>query len=152
VETSVIELICHELAKDALAFEYAPFQKIHQIFVDGLKDSNLFEPAYFLKNEDQNLVKLVSEMMDDPHELSPNWMAQLKINTISEKDKIPQLVMDEIFNFKKFKIEEKIKEIQSKIAELDPNDDEGFSELLSEQVYLDRVKAALARELNRIIH
>jgi DNA primase len=152
VETSVVELICHELSKDGLSFEFPAFHKIHEIFVDGLKENTLFEPSYFLKNEDQNLVKIVSEIIDDQYELSPNWLAQHKIFTPSERDKIPQLVMDEIYHFKKSKIERRIKIIQSQLEVLDPDDDEKFNDLLSEQVFLDRIKGTLARELNRIIH
>ncbi|MBU2018595.1 MAG: DNA primase [Bacteroidetes bacterium] len=152
VETSVIELICHELAKDGLSFDYPLFHKIHEIFVEGLKEKTLFEPSFFLKNEDQELVKLISEIIDDKYELSPNWLAQHKIFTPGERDKIPQLIMDEIYHFKKSKIESRIKEIQIQLENLDPQDDEQFNVLLGEQVFLDRIKGTLARELNRIIH
>lgn len=150
-ETSVIELICHELDKDGLTFNYPLFQKIHQEFVNGLADNTLFQESYFLRGEDQELVKFVSEMVSDEHELSPNWFALHKIYTPTEKDKIPQLVLDEVYNFKKTKIEDRIDKIRDELENLDPNDDSKFGDLLSEQIFLDKIKSTLSEKLNRII-
>lgn len=151
IETSVTELICHELDKDGLTFGYPMFQKIHQIFIDGLEENTLFEPSFFLRNEDQDLVKFVSNVIGDEHELSPNWLTLHKLYTPSERDKIPQLVIDEIYHFKRSKIEARIQEIRKLLETIDPSDEAQFNDLLGEQVFLDRVKSTLAKKLNRIL-
>lgn len=151
IETSVTELICHELDKDELSFSYPLFQKIHRIFLEGIEENTLFEPSYFLRNEDQELVRFVSEVIGDDHELSPNWLTLHKLYTPSEKDKIPQLVIDEIYHFKRSKIEERIQEIRKLLETVDPSDEDLFNDLLGEQVFLDRVKSTLAKQLNRIL-
>jgi DNA primase len=151
IETSVAELICHELDKDELIFNHPLYQKLHQQILDGLENKTLFQPSYFLRQEDRTIVEFVSNIEADPHEISPNWMAQHKILTLGEKEKLVLLVMESIYSFKQVKIIERINEIRVKLAALTGDQMSEMADLLSEQIFLEKVKATIAQKLNRII-
>ncbi len=151
LETSVAELICHELEKDELTFDFPLFNRIHSIVAKGLEEKTFFQPSYFLRNEDQEMVKFVSDIESDNYELSPKWFEKLKIFTQGEKEKLPRLVMDTVYVFKNHKIENRIKTIQTQIAGLDDDDDEQLTNLMSEQMRLESVKKIISHKLGRII-
>ena len=151
IETSVAELICHELEKDELTLDYPLFNKIHSMVAKGLEESTFFQPSYFLRNEDQELVRLVSDIESEEYELSPSWFEKLKIITQGEKDKLPRLVMDTVYVFKNHKISELILDIQDKIENLDQDDDETLMDLMSQQMRLESVKKVISQKLGRII-
>lgn len=151
VETSVAELICHELEKDELTFNNPLFSRIHSLVAQGLSENQFFEPSYFLRNEDQELVRFVSEIESDEYELSPKWFEKLKIVTQGERDKLPRLIMDTIYVFKNHKIELLIQEIQSKIENTPTENDQDLMDLISEQMHLESVKKVISHKLGRII-
>jgi DNA primase len=151
VETSIAELICHELEKDELTFDFPLFNKIHQIFTTGLSENTFYQPSYFLNNEDQEMVRFVSELESNEHELSPKWFEKHKIITLGEKDRLPFLTMSSIYAFKNYKIEKRIKEIQKELGSIDDDNFDKMTDLISEQIQLEHVKKALSVKLGRII-
>lgn len=152
IETSVIELICHELDKDELTFNHPLYNRLHKLMVDGLSDNTLFKPSFFLKHEDQEIVKFVSEIESEEHELSPQWLSKYNIETKTELDKLSSAIMSSIYSFKVGKLDQRILEIESELSELDQNmDDEKLMDLLSEKMVLDKVKKMFSEKLGRII-
>lgn len=158
VETSVIELICHELDKDELFFEHPLYNRLHKIMVDGLTENTLYKSSFFLRHEDQEIVMFVSEIESEEHELSPQWLTKHNIETNTELDKLNQAIMGAIYSFKAGKIKKRIQEISKELQEIDKNinnqefDEEKFTDLLSEQIALSRVDIILSEKLGRIIH
>ncbi len=151
VETSIAELICHELEKDELTFDFPLFNRVHQIFTSGLSENIFYQPSYFLNNEDQELVRFVSEIESNEYELSPKWFEKHKIVTQGEKERLPFLTMSSIYSFKNYKIERRIKRIQGELETLDTEDYAKMTDLISEQIELEQVKKALSLKLGRII-
>lgn len=152
IETSVTELICHALEIDELVFDDPLFNKMHQIILDSLNENALLMSSVFKRHEDNNIVRFVSEIEMDQHELSPNWMTKHKIFTNSERDKLHQAVMSSIHSFKFSKVQKRIKEIQNILLERENElSDEQLMDLMSEQVALDRVKRSIADKLGRIV-
>ena len=158
IETSVVELICHELHKDELFFENPLYNRLHQIMVDGLTDNILYKSSFFLRHEDQEIVMFVSEIESEEHELSPQWLSKHQIETNTELDKLNQAIMGAIYSFKAGKIKKRILEISKELMEIDKNinnpdfDEEKFTDLLSEQIALTKVDIRLSEKLGRIIH
>ena len=158
IETSVVELICHELHKDELFFENPLYNRLHKIMVDGLTDNILYKSSFFLRNEDQEIVMFVSEIESEEHELSPQWLSKHQIETNTELDKLNQAIMGAIYSFKAGKIKKRILEISKELVEIDKNinnpyfDEEKFTDLLSEQIALTKVDIMLSEKLGRIIH
>lgn len=151
VETSIAELICHELEKDELIFDFPLFNKIHGIFTKGISENIFYQPSYFLNNENQEMVRFVSEIESNEHELSPKWFEKHNIIIQGEKERLPFLVMSSIYSFKNFKIEKRIKEIQSELGTIDNENHDKITDLIREQIQLEQVKKILSLKLGRII-
>ncbi len=157
LEVSVIELVCHELEKDELTFSNPLYNKIHQILVTGLAESILYKSSYFLRHEDQEIVKFVSEIESEEHEISPHWLGKYKIETNTELDKLPQAILGSIYSFKLAKVRQRIQEIMRELEKYDNNpanqetDEQNLIDLLSEQMALSKVDRMLSEKLGIII-
>ncbi len=152
IETSVTELICHELAVDELVFDRPLFNRMHQMILDSMQENVLLKPSYFQRLEDQEIVQFVTEVEMNQHELSPNWVARHNIYTQSESDKLQQAVMGSIYAFKASKVEKRILEIQHELQTVgDELPDETLMDLMAEQVALEQVKKLISAKLGRIV-
>ncbi len=157
LEVSVIELVCHELEKDELTFSNPLYNKIHRILVEGLAENVLYKSSYFLRHEDQEIVKFVSEIESEEHEISPQWLAKYKIETNTELDKLPQAILGSIYSFKLAKVRQRIQEIMRELEKYDNNpsnqeiDEQNLIDLLSEQMALSKVDRMLSEKLGIII-
>ena len=152
VETSVVELICHELDKDELTFDTPLYNTIHKLILEGLSENTLYKSSYFLRHENQEIVKFVSEIEAEVYDLSPKWLSKHKIDTNTELDRLPLAIISSIYAFKVGKIKKRITEIEQELAEIDQeNEIEKLSDLLSEKISLDNVNKLLLEKLGRII-
>lgn len=152
VEVSVAELIHHELAKDELTFRFPIFQDIYQQIVDGLSDKVLFKASFWLRHENPEVVRLVTEMETEQYELSPQWLLKYNVDTNREIDKLKNTVMNAIYAFKQLRVMQRIEQIQKELGELaETISQEQFQDLLSEQIVLERVKMSIAGKLNQTI-
>jgi len=151
VETSVIELIHHELDKDELTFSHPVYSKVYQLFVDGLAEKQLLSASYLKRLEDQEIVMFVSDIEANDYELSSKWLSNYNIVTRSEGDRLNEAIMNSIFGFKSCQIENKIREIRVKLENAGNMSDEELMDLLAEQMAYERVKIIFAEKLGRII-
>lgn len=152
VETSVAEFICMEMDVDELTFEYAVFNRLHNIISEGLSENSLTELSYLKKLNDPELVSFVTEIELDRHELSPNWISRHNIFTSSEKDKIQQAVISSMYTFKVSKVEKQIKSIHSELVERENElEEEDLIILISKQAALEQVRKAIFEKLGRIV-
>ena len=155
IETSVTELVCAEIHKDQMYFENAVFQRLFNEVNESLNQEKRFlKSSHFLKSTDIEIVKLVSDIENEPYELSHNWLKEKNIETNYEIDKLSNAVLTSIYHFKMSRIIKRIYEIQAELANLNAaNDDEfaSMSLLLMEQVKLEQVKSVLSKALGRTI-
>jgi DNA primase len=152
VETSIAELICHELHVDELVFEIPLYQRIYKIIAESLENNTFLKISYFQRLEDQEIVRFATEIEMNDHELSANWITKYNIHTSSEKDKLKHAVMSSIFGFKVSKVEKRINELREILSQKaqELSDDE-LMEILSEQVALEKVKKVISEKMGRII-
>jgi DNA primase len=150
VETSIIELVHSELDRDELTFKHPLCAKIYAVFINGLNENQLFQSSYFKRLEDQEIVRFVSDIESNDHELSAGWFSNYSIITRSESDRLEEAIMNSIYGFKASKIEQRINEIRVKLQEPDLPEEEMMG-LLSEQMAFERVKLVFADKLGRII-
>ncbi|MFT5777241.1 MAG: DNA primase [Crocinitomicaceae bacterium] len=149
-ETSITELVCHELDVDELIFENPLFAKMHQLITDSLAEKVLLKGSYFKRLEDQEIVKFVSEIEMDEREISHNWITKHNIYTNSEKDNLRKAVMGSIYSFKVSKVEMRIHEIRQKVtAGAENMEVEMLMDLLAEQVALENVRIIITEKLGR---
>ncbi len=150
VETTIIELVHTELDRDELTFAHPLYAKIYSVFINGLNENQLFQSSYFKRLEDQEIVRFVSDIESNDHELSAGWFSHYSIITRSESDRLEEAIMNSIYGFKAAKIEQRINEIRTKLQEPDLSDEEMMG-LLAEQMAFERVKLVFAEKLGRII-
>ena len=146
-QTSVIELIVHELQKDELFFETPLFEEIYRIFEKGaLEEQTLYESSFFLRHENQQIVQFVADIEAHEQELSHNWVTRYKIQTKSESDDLHQTVVEVIYRFKLAFVERKINQIRSEITQ-DTLKDDDLLLALGELVSLEKVKMLLSEQI-----
>ena len=125
---------------------------MHRIIADSLSENTFLKTSYFQRLEDQEIVRFVSEIEMNDHEISANWITKHNIHTSSEKDKLQHAVMSSIFAFKVSKVEKRIHAIRTKLTKnVDTLSDEDLMDLLSEQVSLEKVKKIISEKLGRIV-
>jgi DNA primase len=151
VETSVIELIHHELDKDELNFSHALHAKIYALFIEAMHEKQLLESSYLKRLEDQEVVRFVSNIESSDHELSSKWYSNYRIQTRSESDRMNETVMNAVYSFKASKIESEISAIRMQLEHAADLSEEELTELLSQQIVYERIKIILAEKLGRII-
>ena len=151
VETSVIELIFHELDKDELTFSHPLYSKVYSLFTEGLAEKQLLSTQYLKRLEDQEIVKFVSDIESNDYELSTKWLSNYNIETRTEGDRLNEAIKNSILGFKSFKIETKIREIRLKLEDVENLTDTEMMELLAEQMVYERIKIVFADKLGRII-
>lgn len=152
ITTSVSELITHEIIRDELTFDNPHFQEIFMHCVDGIDNNILYDPTYFLRLENQEIVKLVSDFLSPKHSLSATWFDKFKIDTSAEIHRVAQAVRETLYAFKNAKIQARLIAIQEALnpANKDYNEDK-ITDLISEQIQLQKIKRKFAEELGRII-
>jgi DNA primase len=150
-ETSVLELIYHELMKDELTFSEPIYAKIYQLFIIGINEKTLYSSSYLKRLEDQEIVRFVSDVESDIYELSTGWLSNYNITTRSEGDRLNETVMNALYSFKSFKIEELINSIRKKLEQAESLADEELMNLMAEQMAYEKVKIKFAEKLGRII-
>ncbi|MES2590224.1 MAG: DNA primase [Bacteroidota bacterium] len=157
VNTAVCELVCHELDRDELTFDNPIYAKIYDIIHGGISNNTIFQSSYFIKLEDQEIVKFVSGIETDQYELSHNWLLSHNIETKTELDNLKTGVLNAIYSFKMRKILNRIEQIDTemiKLESLGETEHIDFSiiqDLLVEKITLQQVKTELAKVLSRII-
>lgn len=150
-ETTVIQLVVHEIEKDELQFKNPVFRKIYEEIRDGLEHDILHGDSYFIRHTDPEVAKMAADIMSDKHEISPNWSEQ-QVRVSKEVDKLDQAVNSCIYSLKNTHVMEEIKQIQTEIERL--SEQEQFDEvmiLLARQRQLEQVKILFSEKLGRII-
>lgn len=152
VEISVSELIVFELERDGITFENAIYQEIYDIVKSGLEENILYDPTYFLRMENQDIVQFTTNLLSPKHELSDLWLMKFNIDTSEEIHKLGQAVKETVYVLKNVKINRRIEEIQESLKS-ESNDDvqETEEELLTELMELQLIKRTFALALGRII-
>lgn len=148
---SAAELIIFELDRDELSFHHPLFQKIYEMCQQGLKDDVFYEAAKFLRNEDPEIVKFVTDILSPRHELSRQWLNTYKIETTEEIHKLAQAVKESLYAFKNSVIMRRIQDIQEELKEIGNDDSDKLMGLLREQMVLEKIKSTFADQLGRII-
>jgi DNA primase len=152
IETSVIELVAHEVKKDNLTFSNPLFARIFERIKEGLEQGILYGPKTFLNSEDQEVVRLMADIESSPYSLSGNWVTKHQIDTSSEEDKLERAVMAAIYDFKLMAIERSMAAIRKRIRAIDHNESfDEVTQLMQEQMRMEKARKVINNELGRII-
>lgn len=150
VEVSVSEFVVHELNSDDLVFENPVLRKIYDYVVEGLANNTVYKSSHFARIPDSDVSSIISTIETDRYELSSNWMSKYNIDTRTEVDNLSYAVKDALYTYKTRIVMQQIQAIQHEINSLSDQDGDRLSELLMEQMFLEKVKVTLLKELGRI--
>lgn len=152
-EVSVIEFILFELKKDQLKLKNEDFQRIIEIYQEGL-DNNIFcGLSDFTQNVDPKIAKVAVDIATSQHEISPNWTKQ-RVYVTREIDKLDKAVLQATYSYKIAVLREMKEELQKEIIALFQNDEinrDEINTLQAKQIKLDAVIMLLSEKLGRII-
>ena len=151
IETTVAELIIHELEKDDIELQSIVLQKIFNKFKSGIENSTLYGPKTFLNDEDQRVVAFIADVESAEYVISNNWFNRYKIEVKSEEQKLQKAVLNAIYELKRMFIEREIDRLDHRIQRPEPeNAEELTNMLLSEKINFLKVRRAIDSVLGRI--
>ena len=149
VEVSVIQYICDELEVDEMTFVHPIFKKIHEIYQERLNENELIKSSYLKSLPDQDIVRAVVDIEANETEVSVQWLTKYNIDVRSDGDRLNEAVPRCIYAFKLQKVKTRLAEITQEFSK--PHTDEELTDLMIEQIRLDRVKVKISEQLGRII-
>jgi DNA primase len=151
IETTVAELIIHELEKDDIEMQSPVLQKIYNKFKLGIENSTLYGPKSFLNDEDQRVVAFIADVESVEYAISNNWFNRYRIEVKSEEQKLQKAVLNAIYELKRMFIEREIDRLDSRMQKSEPeNADELTTMLLTEKINFLKVRKAIDGVLGRI--
>jgi len=147
---SVTEYIYNELTQDDLTFQTPLYKEMLEQAAMHYKDEGFVANRYFLRHPDPSISKLAANLMSDKYQLSKYHFKSRVVE--QEEDKLQQLVLKEIFALKDAFITYRIKEIQTRIKEVQKSTDmEDIVRLMQELTQLNKIKNHLCKELGERI-
>ena len=147
IQTSVIELVIHELQNDQLSFTDPLHQEVYDIFAKGVTENQtLYAGSFFLRHENQQIVQLATNFEAQEQDLSHNWITKYKIQTKSEADDLYQTVLQTIYRFKLAHVENRISTLRKEIERNELGTDDVLL-ALGEIVSLEKVKMLLSEQI-----
>src|SRR5690554_887839 len=111
IEVSVGELIILELEKDHLTFSYPIFHEMYEIYKESIENGEFHSTADFLRHQNPEIIKFVTDILSPRHELSTFWIDSYKIETTGEIHRMDQLIKEVIYSFKTAKVMAHIQDI-----------------------------------------
>jgi DNA primase len=151
IETSVIELIIHELQKDDIEIQSPVLIRIYNKFLQGIAENKLYTTKSFLKDDDQRVVSFVASTEMEEYALSENWFNRYRVEVKKEDQKLYKAVMNAVLQLKRTFVGHEVSRIDERLKTLkDEENVELISMLLSEKTNYNRVIKAIDTALGRI--
>lgn len=146
-EVSVAQMIMEEVIEDGLSFANPDFGQVFKEYMDSFNAGKLLKAEYFIRQEDQKIARLVSDLMAEKHTLA-DW-SRREIIIKPKTDSIPRYTTEAILRFKTVKVDNLIKDSVSGLkAALSDEEKDG---VLREIKKYSQFKSELNHELNRIL-
>jgi hypothetical protein len=152
VETSVIEWIIHELEKDDINITDTALAAIFKKFKDGVANSTLYSPKYFLNSQDPNIVSLVADIESQEYNISENWYHRFHIDVKTEEYKLDKGILHAIYYLKYYHIENEINSIDQNLMvsnEMDEISEDKMMILMQKKQEFIKIKRTLEEALGR---
>lgn len=147
IETTVAEIITHELQNDNIVLENIVYNTIYNEFVEKINSHQIPDFNYFVNHQNQSICFLAVDLMSTPYSLS-NWEAQ-NIFTTKEEDDIKKSAYNAIYSLKSRRIEIMIDDIQKRLK--DNTNEEEYIELIQLHQNLLKAKKEFNLLLGRVV-
>jgi len=149
MKTTVALLIQHELSHDNIELENASYTTILSEYFLQLNSEKSLDNSHFTNHSNENIQKIVVDLISAPYDLSKNWLERHHIIVQTEEMQLKQAVYHAIFSLKIKKVLKMISENQQQLK--NTNDEEKINQLLEQQQRLTEAKKMFSAELGRII-
>ncbi len=116
VTFNVAQYVVDDISNDELGFENQVFGKIFEEYKRALENNELPKINYLVNHPDQELAKMVVELISFPYDLSENWKKN-KIYVKKEEDQLKTLTKTTLLSLKEKYVNRKMKEIEEMLKE-----------------------------------
>ncbi len=145
---SVAAYLLEEIRNDGITFRNPVYQKIFDEFAVILDKGESPDEHFFVRHQDDEVVKAAMDLLLSRYELSENWLKN-KIPVTTEVDILQQTVEHTLLAFKARTIDRMILELQKELKVSQSDEDMMIS--LSRMKELKEISKKINAELGRVI-
>ncbi len=147
IQTTIAEIVLHELQNDNIVFENIVYNTIYNEFIEKINNHEIPDSNYFVNHQNQSICFLAVDLMSEPYFLS-NWEGQ-SIFTAKEEDDVKKSAYNAIYSLKSRRIELMIDDIQKRLK--DNVNEEEYIELIQLHQNLLKAKKEFNLMLGRVV-
>ena len=150
-QLSVCDFIVHDIQKDGLTFENKYYAAIFNEYAGALEKDFIPDNAFFTAHPDEEIVKIVVDLLSTPYLISENWIKfGIHVPQENEIEVLTSLVTRTLYSYKTRKVEALLSEKQNLLK--NPQiEDSDLQLTLFEIKQLQSIRNQLAFELQRTI-
>lgn len=136
-EMLVASYIVCDIAADEIKFNDDLFAKVFDLYKDEILNNNKMPSlSLFVSNPDEEVRRLVAELLVEKREISPLWeQKNVSVPSLDSEEVINRLVNETLLRFKLHKINAKIKQLNAQIKD-EKDEDEKLLLSMSHQQYV----------------
>lgn len=150
-EISVNEFLIGEIEKDELEFNHPVFSQIFAEIKKALGAGILDMERYFITHPDENIGKMVVDLITSAHDLSKIWK-RFENYFASEEMRLPEIVPEALLSFKNEKVIRLIKETEDDLLHAQEHSDgQLIYSLQAKIIALNNLKMQLSKDLGERI-
>lgn len=147
IQTTIAEIVLHELQNDNIVFENIVYNTIYNEFIEKINNHEIPDSNYFVNHQNQSICFLAVDLMSEPYFLA-NWEGQ-SIFTTKEEDDVKKSAYNAIYSLKSRRIELMIDDIQMRLK--DNVNEEEYIELIQLHQNLLKAKKEFNLMLGRVV-
>ncbi|MCA6370783.1 MAG: DNA primase [Cytophagales bacterium] len=101
------DFILHEL--DDVVFKNVTFNKIYSVFKEGIANGEILDNQFFLRNDDNDVKRVVTDLITPRYETSQHWGDKFHIYFSKEADILNEMALTNVLRLK-FRVVQKMME------------------------------------------
>jgi len=149
-EVEVAGFICNDLRANQIGFDNQIYQRIFDIYAEGVDSKNLPDEKALLMHTDQEISETAINIVSQRYELSPGW-EEIKIYVPTEENDLEDTTTRAVLSLVHRKLSAMIYNNQKQMKELPP-DSEDWADHLSRDIHLKQARNEISRRLGRILN
>jgi len=149
-EVAVAEFICNDLRANQIGFDNQIYQRIFDIYAEGVDGKDLPDEKALLMHTDPEISETAINIVTQRYELSPGW-EEIKIYVPTEENDLEDSTTRAVLSLVHRKLSAMIYNNQKQMKELPP-DSEDWADHLSRDIHLKQARNEISRRLGRILN
>ena len=141
------ELAANKSVDDDIDFKNPLYRKILDMYTATIEAGNVPGNDMLVHSEDNDVVKVVADILSKPYNISPHW-SDLHIHVTSESNDVGTTVRKTMYNYLSSWLKQKRRLIQKNIKDAP---EEQIETLLLEDMKYKQLEMKINQELNRVI-